>query len=225
MANSKLDDLATELLAEVLADFRSQGLESDHLSEEYEGPTISSLEMHFCRDGGHSKVDFDLALKDLEKGKLIDTGPHVPYKNDPHSSVAIIAIFSKREFVYLTEKGYKTAQQSAKKPKTRERPVYVSGNFHNSPVAIGDTVNQATTINIENDSEVIEYLAKLHSEHDPASGEKERSEIVDLVDSAKAGDTPKARFIFQRLFGAAKEATKGLGWAVIAEILKAQIGL
>ncbi len=226
MANLKLNDLATEFLAVVLADFRSRGLQVDHLSEEYEGPSISSLEMQFGGDSGHSKVDFYLALQDLEEGEFIHTGPTVPHENTPGSDLFVLGFYSKREYVCLTAKGYKVAQQSTKKPKTPTPSVKVMGTFHNSPIAIaGDTVNQATTIsNIKNDSEVIERLAKLLSEHDPSSGEKERSEIADLVDSAKAGDKPKAQSIFQRLYSGAKENIRAAAWAVIVEVIKAHLG-
>lgn len=72
---------------------------------------MGSLEKKYCPDG-HSKVDFDLALKQLEESSFLKTGPLVPYTNPPGSSVVAIGSFSKREFIRLTEKGYKAAQKS-----------------------------------------------------------------------------------------------------------------
>ena len=176
MATLKLNDLGIEILRQVVTDFRSKGLQVEHLSEEYEGPSISSLEMKFCADGVHSKMDFDLALQDLEAGKFLSPGPIVPHQHDPGSGLVVFGFYSKREFVNLTAKGYKAAQQSTKKPKTTTPSVKVMGTFQNSPIAIaGHTVNQATAIqDLKNDSEVIERLASLLSQHDPSSGEKEK---------------------------------------------------
>jgi hypothetical protein len=55
-------------------------------------------------------VDFDLALKELEEKELIGTGPMEVIENPPDSFVNFVGLYSKREYVYLTEKGYKTAR-------------------------------------------------------------------------------------------------------------------
>jgi len=223
---STVDDLAKQILADVVADFRAKKLGSQALNDGYVGESIAALEMKYCADGSNSKVDFDLALKQLEASKFVDTGPMVPYENPPGSRVVVIAIFSKREFVYVTEKGYKAAQKSTAKPRSPAPSVHISGgNFHQSPIGIGSTVSQAVNFNISNDSEVIEYLAKLLSLHDPSSGEKGKRDVVELVNTAKTGDLGKAKPIFQRLFGAAKETTKQLAWGVITAYVSKQLGL
>ncbi len=223
---STVDDLAKQILADVVADFRAKNLGSQALNDGYVGASIVALEIKYCADGSHSKVDFDLALKQLEESKFVDTGPMVPYENTPGSQVVVIAIFSKREFVYLTEKGYKAAQKSTVKPRSPAPSVHISGGtFHQSPIGIGSTVNQAVNFNISNDSEVIEYLAKLLALHDPSSGEEGGRDVVELVNTAKTGDLGKAKPIFQRLFGAAKETTKQLAWGVITAYVSKQLGL
>jgi hypothetical protein len=223
---SVVDDLAKQVLADVAADFRAKNLGSQALSDGYVGPPIGALEVKYCTDGSYSKVDFDLALKELEESKFVDTGPMVPYENTPGSQVVIIAIFSKREFVYLTEKGYKAAQKSTAKPKSPATNVHISGgHFHHSPIGIGDTVNQAVNFNISNDSEVVEYLAKLLALHDPSTGEEGKKQVVELVNVAKSGDLGKAKPIFQRLFGAAKETVKQMAWGVITAYVSKQLGL
>lgn len=228
MPNSELDHLASEILSDVLVDFRSKDLGSNALSEEYSGAPIAEIETRFCEKGGNAKIDFDLALKELEGRKLITTGPTVAYENTPSSGVFVLGLYSKREFLCLTEKGYKAALKKRKSvPSAARTPtVHISGgNFQNSPVAIGNCVSQATAININNDADVIDYLAKLHVQHNAQSGEKHRKEITKLVEAARKGDLPTAKPIFQRLFGAAKESTKALGWAVIAELIKRQLGI
>ena len=221
-----VDDLAKQILVDVVADFRAKNLGSQALSDGYVGVSIVALEMKFCADGSHSKVDFDLALKELEENKFVDTGPMVPYENEPGSPVVVIAIFSKREFVYLTEKGYKAAQKSAERPRSLAPSVHISGGtFHQSPIGIGSAVDQAVHFNISNDSEVIEYLAKLLALHDPSSCEESKRAVTELVNTAKTGDLGKAKPIFQRLYGGAKETIKQAAWGVITAYVSKQRGL
>lgn len=221
MPTAKLDTVAKAILADVLADFRAQNLGPEALDEEYPGPSIKALKATFCVDRGYSSVDFELALKALENGKFVGTGPDVPYESAPYSGLVMMGLYSKREFLYLTEKGYRESQKAPAEIKTPEPTVHISGGtFHNSPLAIGESINQTTTINVQNDAEVIRYLTSLLGELGPAGSESGKKEVAALVDAAKAGDMPRAKPSFQRLYGAATEAVKGLAWAVIAEIIK-----
>ncbi len=223
---STVDDLAGQILADVVVDFREKNLGATALSEGYVGASIVELEMKYCNDGSHSKVDFDLALEQLEESKFVETGPMVPYENPPGSLVVFIGMSNKREFVYVTEKGYKAAQKSTAKPNSSAPRVHISGGtFHQSPIGIGSAVNQTVSFNIENDSEVIEHLAKLLATDDPSSGERGKGDVVELVATAKTGDLGKAKPIFQRLFGAAKETTRQLAWGVITAYASKKLGL
>ncbi len=114
---STVDDLSKRILADVVTDFRAKNLGTSALNNEYVGPSIAALEMKFCADGPHSKVDFDLALKQLEESKFVNTGPMVPHDNPPGSSLVFMGGRSKRKFVYLTEKGYRAAQKLVSKPR------------------------------------------------------------------------------------------------------------
>lgn len=228
---STIDDLTRQILADVGADFVSKDLGSDALNEEYIGPFIVDLEMKYCASGTYSKVDFDLALKQLEESKFVDTGPMSmeTFENSPGSGVIVFPImFSKREFVYLTEKGYKAAQaqKSTAKRSSPAPTVHISGgNFHQSPIGIGSTVNQAVSFNIDNDSEVIEYLSKLLALEDTSFDEAGKRNVLELVDTAKTGDLGKVKSLFQRLFGAAKETVKQVAWGVITAYASKKLGL
>lgn len=225
---STIDDLTKEILADVVADFQAKRLDSDALSEEYVGVSIPALYSKYCTGGGaYSNVDFDLALKQLEAKQYVKTGPMVPYENPPGSSILVIAIFSKREFVYLTEKGYTAAQKStSSQPRTPVPAVHISGGtFHQSPIGIANALNQSVNFNIDNDSEVIEYLSKLLSEQAPDAGEAGKKEVVELVTISKTGDLGKAKSVFQHLFGAAKETTKQLAWGVLTTYVSKQLGM
>jgi len=221
---STVDDLSKQMLADVVTDFRARNLETSALNKEYVGPSIGELEMKYCTEGPYSKVDFDLALKQLEESKSVKTGPMEVYDNPPDLHVRIIGIFSKRKFVYLTEKGYRASQKLVSKPRPPAPNVHISGgNFHQSPIGVGSTVNQS--INFSNDSEVIEHLAELLASHDPSSGDKGKRDVIELVNTAKTGDLRKAKPIFERLFGGAKETVKQLAWGVITAYVSKQLGI
>ena len=90
--------------------------------------SLAALGTKYVGGGGNSKIDFDLALKQLEEEKLIGTGPMAPYENIPGSSIVILMIFSKREYAYLTEKGYKALQKSKAPPApSSSGSVHISG--------------------------------------------------------------------------------------------------
>src|SRR6267154_3713554 len=127
--NTAFDDLSKQILADVVADFRAKDLGTDALSKEYVGPSIAALRLKYSADRQYSKVDFDLALKHLEESKFIDTGPMVPHDNPPGSGLVFMGGRSKREFVYLTEKGYKAAQKSIAKPRPPTPSEHVSGEL------------------------------------------------------------------------------------------------
>jgi diguanylate cyclase (GGDEF)-like protein len=105
--------LAEQLLGDLLADFRIRNLGSDALRRGYVGVSIAELRVKYCTAGNQAGVDFDLALKHLEESGLVKTGPLLPYKNDPGSLLVAVGSYSAREFLYLTEKGYKASQKSS----------------------------------------------------------------------------------------------------------------
>jgi hypothetical protein len=82
---SELSRKAREILLFVHDEFVSGGRPTAALIKGYEGPRTKDLEVAFCADGGNSKVDFELAVAELEDGQLIGSGPWVPYDNKPGS--------------------------------------------------------------------------------------------------------------------------------------------
>jgi hypothetical protein len=127
----ELSGIAKNILQDVRDDFTAKKLGADTLTKDYVGVAISELEQKYCEGAGATKVDFDLALKELEDG-LVGTGPMAFFDNDPHSRVFILAMFSKREYMYLTEAGYRVAaQMDSQKPRSSSPRVHISGGtFH-----------------------------------------------------------------------------------------------
>jgi hypothetical protein len=169
---TKLDPLARQILDTLLVDFLERKLGSDALRDGYVGVSLPALVQRYCDGGPASQVDFDLALKQLEDGKLISTGPMVPYENRPGSQVFIMSIYSKREYAYLTEEGYRAAQQSRLvAPSSRRPTVHISGGtFHQSTIGIGDHVTQSVTVSGGELAESVRKLVDQLEQMLPTSG-------------------------------------------------------
>jgi hypothetical protein len=146
---SNVEELSRAILRKLVRDFLSQNLDARDLSEGYGGPGLAALKQECCAEASASPVDFDLALKDLEDGDFIGTGPMVPFDNPPNSHFLVVGLRSKYEFAYLTEKGYKAAQKVPSKrgtlPVTHQ--VHISGgHFHQSPIGVGDRITQSVSV-------------------------------------------------------------------------------
>lgn len=104
---SKLKQVSKQILEHLLRDFQTRELSSDALHASYVGPAINDLKKKCLEtDNTATNVDFDLAMKQLEKEDLVATGPVVPFDNDPNSSLIFMVLYSKHEYAYPTEKGY-----------------------------------------------------------------------------------------------------------------------
>jgi hypothetical protein len=107
----KISQESKHILGCLLQDFRARGLGADALESGYDGMALQELKKRsLAADNTTTAVDFDLALKELEEKKLVGTGPMDVVDNPPGSTVIVVGVYSKREYVYLTEKGYKAAR-------------------------------------------------------------------------------------------------------------------
>ena len=133
------DEAVRRILSALLTEFKERGLSASDLHEGYEGLSPADLKTMCLADGAVTEVDYDLAMKNLDEFELLDTGPMVPFENDPNSSVVIIAMYSKNDFTYLTVAGYKAATKLkiVKPPRPYMPNVQFSGTFHNSNVGVG----------------------------------------------------------------------------------------
>lgn len=116
-----LNDISKRILLDLRQDFTASGRPASDLQQEYEGLSLPKVKDTYLDEHGYSEVDFDLALKELEDHHLVGTGPHAVYDNDPGSSVVVLGFYSKREYVYLKEAGYRAASEFAV-PKAPARP-------------------------------------------------------------------------------------------------------
>jgi hypothetical protein len=220
-----LSGLAKNILQEVRADFVAKGLNAHALTGQYVGVSFSLLEQSHCGGDGATKVDFDLAAKELEEGQLVLTGPWVPYPNKPGSAVVILSLFSKREYMCLTEAGYKVAtQKDSEKPRSNQPRVHISGGtFHQSQIGIGEQVTQVQRVEVQNDG-VIERLSQLLLQTGALVDDTARAEIGQLVEVAHQGNGGAAKIIFQKLFGFGSETVKRAAWGVVTALITKALG-
>ena len=218
-----VDHISRLILADLLADFVARGLPASALQSQYEGPSFALLRERYAVQ---SAVDFDLAIAGLEKTKLIDTGPKAPYENDPYSSIAIFMIVSKYEYAYLTEAGYHEAQKQAHAATLAPKPstsVHISGTFLNSPVGVGENIQQSVSVNVENDAELIRYLAELAEKAGTKSAAIEK-DVTALIAALNNGNLKPAKPLVQKLFGAGVEAVQATAWGVLSAIIAKKLG-
>jgi hypothetical protein len=107
----KVEEVSKQILRRLLQDFQARDLGAEALDEEYVGVSMKDFQQSCLqRETTTTAVDFDLALKALEDRELIGTGPVEVHDNPPGSTVVVIGLYSKREYVYLTAKGYRAAR-------------------------------------------------------------------------------------------------------------------
>lgn len=222
------DQLSKRILRELKAHFVEGGLTSSALSRGYVGVPISQLKERLCVADDVSEVDFDLSLKELEDRELAKTGPMVPYENDPSSMVIVVGSYSKREYIHLTEAGYKapTQTENAKSPRSGPSQIHISGgNFHQSQIALGEQVAQQQWIENINDAEVVERLVQLLSQSGVTIDQASKDDVTALVAAAQKGHINEAKPLFQKLFGFATEGIKQTAWGVLATLVAKAMGM
>lgn len=225
----QLDEAAKQILGTLLADFSDRGLTAQDLKKGYEGPNIEALATAVCSVADFTSVDFEVAFGDLEKAQMIKTGPMAMYDNDRNSSVIIIASYSKREFVYLTEAGYKESRKVPNRPQRVQRIVnnltITGGQFSNMQLGQGESVTQTMDIASGTDSEIVAKLISILEAQGQVVNADQRSDIVAAVAAAKEGDGKEAKSLMARVCGPLWESVQPVMWPIIGELVKKSLGL
>lgn len=136
---------ARVILRELLCDFEDNNREANDLRQSYQGPSFQRLKQ-VCIDLGISIVDFDLAIDDLDRNGLVKTGPPEISDSASFGGVLILpGIYSKREYAYLKEDGYREAKRLASSNEEAEhvsKPV----SHRKGAVVYGDQINNYGTV-------------------------------------------------------------------------------
>ena len=225
----QLDEAAKQILGTLLADFTDRGLTAQDLKNGYEGPNIEALDTAVCGVADFTSVDFEVAFGDLEKANMIKTGPMAMYDNDSNSSVIIIASYSKREYVYLTEAGYKESRKAPNRPQRIQRIVnnltITGGNFSNTQLGQGDSFTQTQSITSGTDSEIVAKLVSILEERGQVVSSAQRSDIAAAVTAANEGDGKQAKSLLSKVCGPVWESVQPVMWPIVGELVKKSLGL
>ncbi|UGB04209.1 hypothetical protein LRS40_09290 [Leclercia sp. G3L] len=225
----QLDEAAKQILGTLLADFTDRGLTAQDLKSRYEGPQILSVATAVCNIDDITQVDFDVAFSDLEKQKLINTGPMKPYENPPGNNIFIVGMFSAREFVFLTEEGYKAARKAPNRPQRVNRVVnhvHISGgHFGHLQLANGEHVNQNMTIAENSDSEIVSKLISILEEQGQIVNKSQCADLAAAVAAAKDGDGKEAKSLMAKVCGPVWESVQPVMWPIVGELLRKSLGL
>ncbi|EMO5718317.1 hypothetical protein INF73_03220 [Enterobacter cloacae complex sp. P6RS] len=225
----QLDEAAKQILGTLLADFTDRGLTAQDLKKGYEGPNIEALATAVCSVADFTSVDFEVAFGDLEKAKMIKTGPMAMYDNDRNSSVIIIASYSKREFVYLTEAGYKESRKAPNRPQKVQRIVnnltITGGQFTNTQLGQGETVSQSLNISTASDSEIVAKLVSILEAQGKPIDSSQRGDIAAAVAAANEGDGKEAKSLLAKVCGPVWESVQPVMWPIVGELVKRSLGL
>ena len=224
-----LDEAEKQILGALLADFADRALTADQLSSGYEGPRVSDLTAAICAGGDVTQVDFDVAFSDLEKKKLIETGPYALYENKPGTGVIFIGGYSKREYAGLTQLGYKAARQSPNRPSKIHRVVnnvHISGGqFSNLQVSTGDNVTQRMDSTSGVDSDILMRLVAILEKQGQVISIDQRKDLALALEEANSGNGKQAKSILEKVCGPAWESVQPIMWPIVGEIIKKSLGL
>lgn len=225
----QLDEAAKQILGTLLADFTDRKLTAQDLKDGYEGPNIEVLATAVCSIADFTTVDFEVAFGDLENSNMIKTGPMAVYDNDRNSSVIFIGVYSKREFVYLTEAGYKESRKAPNRPQRVQRIVnnltITGGSFSNMQLAQGESIKQEFNVAESSDSEIVNKLIEILEAQGVTATAENRDDVVSAVAEANKGNAGNAQSLLSKAFGVTWDTAKKVAVPVIAELVKKSIGL
>ncbi|EOZ5674161.1 hypothetical protein ACQSMR_000910 [Morganella morganii] len=227
----KLDEAAKQILGSLLADFNDRKCTATDLREGYEGPQITLLSEAICNSNSVNQVDFDIALKGLEDKKLIKTGPMDIYTSENKGNAVFIMPFSysKREYAFLSENGYREARKEPNKPTKVHRVTNVNisgGQFGNLQVATGDNSQQSlATNNAVSDAEIISQLISILMEHGQVVGDAQRSDIEAAVSEANKGNAGNAKSLLAKVCGPMWDSLQSTIWPIIGAVVAKSLGI
>lgn len=225
----QLDEAAKQILGTLLADFSDRNLTANELKKGYEGPKIESLATAVCNIEDITTVDFEVAFSDLEKSKMVKTGPMYVPDSKQFGGMVFIGALSKREFVYLTENGYKEARKAPNRPQRVQRIVnnltITGGNFSNMQLAQGESVKQEFNVTESSDSEIVSKLIEILEAQGLQATAENRADITAAVAEANNGNAGAAKGLLSKAFGTSWEFAQKVAVPVIAELVKKSLGM
>lgn len=224
-----LDEAEKQILGALLVDFSDRKLGAEALSSGYEGPKMIELNAAICIGEDITLVDFDIAFADLEKKKLINTGPYTVYDNKPDSGIFILAAYSLREYAGLTELGYKTARQAQNRPAKSQRivnNVHISGGqFTNMQLATGSSITQKMDNVSDAHSDTLSRLILILEKQGQVVSVEQRKDLIAAIDEANDGNGKSAKTLLEKVCGPVWGSVQPVIWPIVGDLVKKSLGL
>ncbi|MFR0653332.1 hypothetical protein SB719_01845 [Pantoea sp. SIMBA_079] len=226
---AQLDGVSKQILGTLLADFTDRSLTISELKHGYEGPKMDALATAVCNAEDYTKVDFDVAIGELEKAKLLRTGPRVFHENKPGSSVIFVGTYSKKEYACLTEAGYKISRLAPNKPPRVNRVInhvtISGGNFTNLQLSAGENINQSMTSTVNSESENVARLISILEEQGVVVDENSKQLVINAVAEAQEGNAGSAKALIAKACGDAWANVQPLAWGILGDMVRKSLGL
>ena len=150
------------------------------------------------------------------------------YENRPGDFAIIIGSYSKREYAYLTEDGYKAARKAPNRPQRIQRVVnnvHISGGqFNNLQLATGENVQQ-TMENKDTNSEVIAKLISILEKQGQTVTAELYSDLESIVSEANQGNGKQAKSLLAKVCGPMWETLQPIIWPIVGELVKRSLEL
>ncbi|MQG93111.1 hypothetical protein [Pseudomonas sp. MN1F] len=224
-----LDEAEKQILGALLIDFTERMLDAQALSNGYEGPKVTDLTEAICCGDDITTVDFDIAFADLEKKKLIRTGPWKAYENSPGASFIMIGGYSLKLYASLTQLGYKTSRQTPNKPSKSQRivnNVHISGGqFNNLQLATGESISQKMDVTTGEESEILSKLVAILETQGQTVSIEQRADLLSAIDQAKEGNGKEARSLLEKVCGPVWHSVQPVMWPIVGDLVRQSLGL
>lgn len=226
------------ITGELLSDFKRRKLAASDLESGYEGPKIEAMKLK-AGDAGIDGVDFDVALKELEKSEHIKTGPwDITEPIVSQYSIVMPFPYSKCEYAYLTQSGYKEASTSKTMP-ARSTQTIIHGDQYNvgQAAAVGPHSNGTVNVQqewtaIQNEIDLnaltseLEQLKKHLQQSALSSSDFQRLALLsEAEEHAKKRDGSKAMEVLSKVGKGALDVAKDIGTEIAAKVIAKSMGL
>lgn len=234
------NDASQFILAQLLDEFRQRKLTSHDLRNTYQGLSPAELKNRAVSEG-ISDVDFDLAMSDLDSHEMVKTGPMKLYDQEPYSPLTVIGFYSKNQYSYLTEEGYKEATRTqSRNPTTSHKAPIIHGDQYINYGHAGAIGPQSTgTIKFQQQWNAIHHQVDLpvltneleqlrkHLQQSASSSAdfQQLGLLADAEQHAKKKDGSKVLDVLSKVGKGTLDVATTIGTEVAAKVIAKAMGL
>lgn len=242
----ELNEPVALILQQLLSEFDEHGRTIDDLRNQYEGPSTKELKSRLIAQG-FSDVEYEIAMSDLDNNDMIKTGPMDLTEAISTGGVLILPmIYSRKDYAYLKEKGYKEAKRISgkptagqKSPSNRDGTTVHGDQYINygqagaiGPNSTGSIHYQQQWTAIQSDVDLnaltseLEQLRKHLQQSASSSSDYQRLALLSEAEElAKKRDGGRAMEVLSKVGKGALGVAKDIGTEIAAKVIAQSMGL